>query len=239
MRNRGIEVLYEDGALIAINKPPGISTVHDGNRPGEPDIRAVLEPYVGPLWAVHRLDRDTSGALVLARDEDTHRALSQQFEERDVAKTYHALVVGVTDWRTRTVDAPLRANADRQHRTVVDHTAGKPATTQFRVLQTIRKFTLLEAQPETGRMHQIRVHAAFLALPIACDKLYGDGAPILLSQFKRRYRAGAHEERPLIERLALHAFQLEITHPTTHERLVLEAPYPKDLRATVTQLGKL
>ena len=98
---------------------------------------------------------------------------------------------------------------------------------------------LLEAQPETGRTHQIRAHALFMGLPIVCDALYGEGKPLVLSQIKPGYRSSAHEERPLIERLALHAFQLEITHPQTQERMMFEAPYPKDLRAAVGQLGKL
>ena len=234
-----IEVLHEDENLIVVNKPAGITSTPDGFHPDDPDLVAILEPALGKLWVVHRLDKDTSGAIIFARDEATHRALNQQFEERDVSKTYHALVVGTPDWAERTVNAPLRVNGDRQHRTLVDHTIGKPATTNFRVVQKYRRFTLLEAKPETGRTHQIRAHAKFLGLPIVCDGVYGEAKPLVLSQIKPGYRSSAHEERPLIERVALHAFQLEITHPKTQERMTFEAPYPKDLRAAVNQLGKL
>lgn len=234
-----IEVLYEDETLFVLNKPAGIASVHDGFRPEDPDLVTVLEPELGKLWVVHRLDKDTSGAILFARNEEAHRALSRQFEARDVSKAYHALVVGAPDWSERTVNAPLRINADRQHRTLVDHQIGKPATTHFKVLEKFKRFTLLEAQPETGRTHQIRAHCKFLGLPIVCDGVYGEAKPLVLSEIKRGYRSSAHEERPLLARLGLHAFQLEVTHPQTQERLTFEAPYLKDLRATVNQLGKL
>jgi RluA family pseudouridine synthase len=234
-----IEVLHEDEYLFVVNKPAGIASIPDGFHPDDPDLVAILAPALGKAWVVHRLDKDTSGAIIFARDEATHRALNQQFENRDVSKAYHALVAGTPDWAERTVNAPLRVNGDRQHRTLVDHTIGKPSITHFRVIEKYRRFALLEAKPETGRTHQIRAHAKFLGLPIVCDGMYGDLKPLVLSQIKPGYRSSAHEERPLIERLALHAFQLEITHPQTQERMTFEAPYPKDLRATVKQLSKL
>lgn len=237
---KGIEILHEDEDIVVINKPAGLASVPEGFRPDQPHVAAALEPDLGPLWVVHRLDRDTSGAMVLARNENAHRNLNTQFEQRDVSKVYHALVVGQPDWEERKVIVPLLIDGDRQHRTVPDPARGKPSVTNFKVLERIRKFALLEAQPETGRTHQIRAHAKFLALPIACDSLYGDGEPIYLSTFKKGYRAKDNrDERPLIERLALHAFLLEIAHPASGETMQIEAPYPKDLRATVAQLAKL
>jgi len=236
---RGIEIIYEDEAIVVVNKPSGMASVADGNRPDEPPLNEVLEASHGRVWTVHRLDRETSGVIVLARNEDAHRILNDQFEQREVSKTYHAIAVGKPDWTERLVNVPLRVNADRQHRTITDRDGGKPASTQFNVLQRLAKFTLISAQPLTGRTHQIRVHAQFSGIPLACDALYGNGLPINLSEFKRSYRVGAHEERPLIERMALHALKLEITHPVTQERMTFEAPYPKDFRATIAQLGKL
>ena len=237
---KGIEILHEDEHILVVNKPAGLASVPEGFREDLPDLSSILSEGFGKVWMVHRLDKDTSGAMVVARTEAAHRILNTQFENRDVSKVYHALVVGQPDWQERKVVVPLLVNGDRQHRTLPDPEHGKPAVTQFTLLQRIRKFALLEARPETGRTHQIRAHAKFLNLPIACDDLYGDGEPIFLSTFKKDYRGkGDREERALIGRLALHAFQLEIIHPTTGETMPFEAPYPKDLRATVSQLGKL
>jgi len=231
--------LYEDDDLLAVCKPAGIATIHDAARPSEPDLHARLESQAGPLWVVHRLDRETSGVVIFARNEAAHRALSMLFEERGVFKIYYAILAGAPPWSERTVDAPLRADADRRHRTVVDIANGKPAVTHFRVLRRLRRFALVEARPETGRTHQIRVHAALLGHPIAVDDLYGDGKPIFLSQHKPDYRPGRSEEQPLIGRLALHAAQLRFPHPRTGEMVELQAPYPKDFNATLNQLGKL
>ncbi|MCS7055176.1 MAG: RluA family pseudouridine synthase [Thermoflexales bacterium] len=236
---RRIDVLYEDDDLIAVNKPAGVTTAHDAARPDELDLQALLEARFGRLWLVHRLDRDTSGIIVFARNEVAHRALSEQFEGRGVTKIYHALLVGNPTWTERTADIPLRVDGDRRHRTVVDVVCGKPAVTHFRVFQRLKRYALAEAIPETGRTHQIRVHAASLGHPIAADELYGDGKPIFLSQLKRDYRPSNSEELPLIGRVALHARRLKLTHPLTGAALDLLAPYAKDFNAAVKQLEKL
>jgi RluA family pseudouridine synthase len=236
---KAIEALYADDWLMAVSKPAGVTSAHDGHRPSEPDLRAFLEPGWGALWTVHRLDRDTSGVILFARSEEAHRQLSRQFEGHETRKTYHAIVVGSPNWETRDVDAPLLVDGDRRHRTLVDAHKGKPALTRFKVLQRLKRFALVEAQPETGRTHQIRAHAALLGAPIVADALYGDGKPIYLSEFKRGYRANAAEEIPLMGRLALHALRLQFTHPESGEPLDIEAPYSKDFHATVNQLAKL
>ena len=138
-----IEVLYQDDGILVINKPAGLATLPDGYDPSLPHIKSVLEPQVGPLWIVHRLDKDTSGVLVLARSAAAHRSLNTQFEERLVSKVYHALVIGNPDWKVKTVSLPLRSNGDRLHRTVVDQARGKPAVTHFKVLERFE--TLLPA----------------------------------------------------------------------------------------------
>jgi RluA family pseudouridine synthase len=235
--------VFCDEALVAINKPAGVSSAHDGARPDEPTLVDMLRAELGEVWPVHRLDRDTSGVMVFARTEDSHRHLSLQFEQRETEKVYHALVKGRPRQNEQVINAPLLADADRKHRTVVDAARGKPAITRARMLQALGPInlpiTLMEARPETGRTHQIRAHLAMATLPIVCDPLYGDGEPVYLSSFKKDYRPRGDEERPLIARMALHAFCLSLRHPQTGQALRLEAPYPKDFGAAVKQLGKL
>jgi RluA family pseudouridine synthase len=236
---RTIQVLFDDEHLLAVTKPAGVASVHDGGRPKDPDLHTVLVDHEGELFTIHRLDKDTSGVIVFARTEEAHRAMSVLFESREVQKTYHAIVSGVPTWKEHTVDAALLPDADRRHRTLVDMHNGKPAVTHFRMLKPLKQFALVEALPETGRTHQIRVHAAQMGHPVAVDELYGSRKPILLSAFKRGYRMNTEEELPLMGRLALHALRLQFTHPISGEPLDLQAPYPKDFHATINQLGKL
>jgi RluA family pseudouridine synthase len=231
-------LLWIDDNLLAINKPAGLPTLPDGYDPHAPHVKRALESHYGPLWIVHRLDRDTSGVLALARTPTIHRNLSLQFENRTVAKIYHALVSGSPPWEERRVTLPLRPDADRQHRTLVDARQGKPAITNLRVLERFGSYTLVEAQPETGRAHQIRVHLASLGLAVVADALYGSGSGVYLSHIKPRYKPSRTQEAPLLGRLGLHACALKIQHPDTGDFINLEAPYPKDLTTTLRNLRK-
>jgi 23S rRNA-/tRNA-specific pseudouridylate synthase len=155
-----------------------------------------------------------------------------------VEKVYLALVQGfvVGDGE---VDLPLRVNRDKA-RVEVDRKSGKPSHTQYRIVERVHGHTFLECRPLTGRLHQIRVHLAAIGHPLAVDRKYGGARAILLSRFKTDYKPSSrHPERPLIDRLTLHAARLTFTHPATHERLTFEAPLPKDLRATLNQLRRL
>jgi RluA family pseudouridine synthase len=214
-----VPVLWVDEAILVVNKPARLPTLPDGYNAAAPYLVGVLQRDFGRLWVVHRLDRDTSGVLLLARTREAHRALNIQFEQRQTSKVYHALVAGTPEWSEETVSLPLRADGDRKHRTVVDVERGKPSVTRFRVLERLAAFTLVEAMPETGRTHQIRAHLAAAGLPVAADALYGDGAPVFS-----------------LERLGLHAWSLAITHPLTEERQQYTAPYPEDIVAALCHL---
>jgi tRNA pseudouridine32 synthase/23S rRNA pseudouridine746 synthase len=211
-------VMWVDEALLIVNKPAGLPTLVDGYHPEAAYLVGLLKTAYDPLWVVHRLDRDTSGAMVFARRAAAHRSLNTQFEKRQASKCYHALALGEPSWEEKTVDLPLRANGDRRHRTIVDRRGGKTSCTQLRVLEHFKGCVLVEATPLTGRTHQIRAHLAALGHPVATDVLYGG------------------EAQTWMKRLALHALSLAFYHPTHNERMTFEAPYPADFSNALRHL---
>ena len=231
-----IDVLYEDDALLVVNKPAGLSTLPDGYNHTLPHIKSVLEHQFGPLWIVHRLDKETSGVLMLARSAEAHRSLNAQFEKHLVSKVYHALVYGNPEWQEQTINLPLRPNGDRSHRTVIDPHAGKPAITRLKVLERFDHYCLMEAVPETGRTHQIRAHLYALGLSIVGDKLYSWRNVIHAGQTARQSHAEHDPKIGLVESMGLHSTSLEITHPQTSERMKFTAPYPAELLMILEQL---
>lgn len=236
--NRPVKILHSDDFLVVVDKAPGFLCIPDRYDPDAPVIISRLEKEFGRLFVAHRIDRDTSGLIVYARDAETHRHLNAQFGTREVEKTYLAIVRGSPEdgeWRC---DLPLRADGDRMHRTLIDARRGKEALTVFRVAERLGDYTLVSAHPETGRTHQIRVHAAASGYPIAADPLYGDGKPVFLSRIKRKWKGDAFDERPLMARTALHAWKLAFVHPGTKEKVSFEAELPRDFKALLAQLRK-
>jgi len=215
-----IPIIFEDSALLVIDKPAGLLSIPDGYDAAKPHLRGVLEPQYGRLWIVHRLDKDTSGVLVLARNAAAHRELNLQFFNHQIQKTYHALVIGIPEWDEKIVNAPLRANIGRRKRTVVDPKRGKTALTEIRVLERFRDHSFVEIHPKTGRTHQIRAHLYYLGYPILSDPLYGDGT-----------------QTALIHRLALHARSLTFQHPLTREPKTFPVPYPDDFATALQKLN--
>jgi len=235
-----IEVIYEDGELLVVNKPAGVLTIPD--RQGNPsilDLLAAARPDLPGLRVVHRLDRDTSGVLVLAKTADAQRALCRQFDERAVEKYYLAIVRGEPAEDGGLIDAPMAAHPGRGQRMVV-RASGKAAQTEWQVVERWCGLALLRCRPLTDRQHQIRVHLKHAGMPLLVDELYGSASAFYLSSVKPDYRPSAHHpEWPLIDRLTLHAESVTFTHPSRHERLTLMADLPKDFRATLNQLRKL
>lgn len=210
-------LLHLDPHILVLNKPAGLPVLPDGWEPDAPYLLKMLEAEYGRLWVVHRLDKVTSGVMVFARTAEAHRALNMQFERHAAQKIYHAIVNGAPVWEGHTAGHPLRANVGHSHRTVVDMKRGKRAETHFRVLRREQAWALVEASPQTGRTHQIRVHLSALGYPILGDVLYG--AP----------------STPLIARPALHALSLTFTHPASGEQVAFTAPYPQDFLQALKQ----
>jgi 23S rRNA pseudouridine955/2504/2580 synthase/23S rRNA pseudouridine1911/1915/1917 synthase len=167
--------------------------------------------------------------MVLARSAFAHRQLNTQFQERQVKKSYLALVVGDPAWERIVIDQPLRENVGRRHRTVVDQQNGKPSVTRLKVLDRFGRYCLIEASPETGRRHQIRAHLSAEGFPIAGDSLYGSKTEILRSDIDHNFPGELQSGEPLLKRPGLHARSIELVHPITHKHSHFEAPYPRDI----------
>lgn len=247
-----LNIVFEDDDLLVINKPAGL-VVHpgSGNYSGtllngvahylkneDPSITEEVLPRFG---LVHRIDKNTSGLLVLAKTDKAMRQLAKQFYDHTVKRHYRAVVWGDFEKQEGTIIAHVGRNL--RHRKLFeaypegDH--GKEAITHYRVLESFNYVSLVECVLETGRTHQIRVHMKHLGHPIVCDELYGDGKPVLISSIKKKnYNLSkeAEEERPILSRLALHATSLKFS--MKGKEYSFEAPLPKDLKALLQQLRK-
>lgn len=229
------QIIFQDDNLVAVNKPSGVLTIPD--REGNVSLKNYLQTAFGEIFTVHRLDRGTSGIVVFAKNEKTHKQLSQIFEGREIEKYYQGLVLGKLAEPAGTIDIPIMEHPVTKG-LMVTNKKGKPSQTEYQVLETFRYFSWLQFQIHTGRTHQIRVHMKHIGHPIVCDELYGDAKPILLSSLKKKFKLSKNdeEERPILARLALHSFRLKFVLNT--KELDLTAPLPKDMRACLQQLRK-
>ncbi len=231
-----LEILFQDEHLAVINKPAGL-TVHPApSQVGDTLVNALLY-WLDDLSGiggeerpgiVHRLDKETSGVLLVAKHDFAHRALALQFKERTVHKTYIAISKGEPEcWEGRIDYALGRSYTHSKKQMIRTDGTGREALTDYRVLEMFKGFCLLELYPKTGRTHQIRVHLDSQSLPIVCDKLYGREKRIFLSDVRGRTREA--DERPLLERHALHAASISFLHPLTREEMVFAAGLPEDV----------
>ncbi len=233
-------VIHADEDIVVLNKRSGILTAADRYDETAPRLDTAAETEFGRLFAVHRIDKETSGLIIYARNARAHKHLCDQFTNRTVDKTYHCIVYGHPLWKQLEANLPLLADGDQRHRTVVNKKAGKPSLTSFRLIGHCGPYAWLAASPKTGRTHQIRAHLAANKLSIVCDPLYGGNRkPLLLSEMKRRWHGDELEERPLLSRLALHAYKIGFLHPTSGNMMTLTAPYPRDMEAVRKQCAKL
>jgi len=243
-----LEFLHLDEWVAAVNKPAGM-VVHPAKGHWKGTLAGALKWHLeragdggavglstagGPTrpGIVHRLDRDTSGVIVVARTEEAHHALAKQFEKRTVEKTYLAITQGCPQLDRDEIDLPIGIHPYQREKMAVrrDHSTSRAAVTRYEVLERFRAGALVQVAPKTGRTHQIRVHLAAIGCPVLCDALYSGRSviePTLL---------GLPAGPPLIERQALHAARLAVTHPVTQERLVFAAPLPADMERVLAAL---
>lgn len=231
-------IIFENEDYIVINKPPFIASLDERTSDNTSSILRMAKAYSSDAQLCHRLDKETSGALVIAKNPNAYRNLAMQFESREVTKAYHAVVNGVHELDGVSVYLPIAQLKDGTA-VRIDKTKGKIAETVFYTLKAYRNHTLVQCLPITGRMHQIRVHLQCLKAPIVCDPTYG-GDYIYLSQLKRRgfNLKKETDELPLIKRVALHAHGIRF-RLLNEEVLTVEAPYPKDFDVLVKQLDKI
>lgn len=231
--------IYEDEDIIAFNKPSGMLSIPDRYNSELPNLYKEVSPHHGQLFLVHRIDKDTSGLMCFAKHEQSHKYMSQLFENRQIEKYYRALVHGHPLQPSGSITAPIAEHLTHKGRMVVQP-KGRASRTDYETVESWKGYALLRLQLHTGRTHQIRVHLQFLGHPIVCDPFYGDGKPLLLSSIKKRYKHSGgleEEERPLLARLALHASELIFTNEKG-QHVHITAPLSKDMEATIKQLNK-
>lgn len=230
-------ILFEDDDIVVLDKPSGMLSIPDRFDEAAPTLSTWLKARYGDIFVVHRLDRETSGVILFAKHADAHRALNAQFETHTARKRYEAVVDGIVEPPSGTIDLPIGPHPRQRGMMCVDMRNGKPSVTHYTAIARYRTFSHLSLELETGRQHQIRVHCLAIGHPLAVDALYGKRAALLLSSFKKNYH-GSGEERPLIARLTLHAADLTFTHPRTQLPQTVSAPLPKDLTALLRQIAR-
>jgi 23S rRNA pseudouridine1911/1915/1917 synthase len=246
-----LNILYEDEEIAVVNKPPGM-VVHPARGHWSGTLASALVHHFGQLsqhggairpGIVHRLDRDTSGVMVIAKNDVAHMNLAAQFQNRTVEKEYLAIVLGSPDRDRDIIDFPIANHPSQREKMTLlaNHTTSRSAQTFYQVEDRFRGFALVRCFPKTGRTHQIRLHLTAIRAPVLCDKLYGGRARLTLGELRNMSRVktlAAHlpASHVVLERQALHANILRIAHPSTGKRLEFTAPLPEDLESVLLLL---
>lgn len=241
-QNIPLDIVYEDQYMVAVNKPTGM-VVHPAKGHWHGTLASALAFHFSELSSiggptrpgiVHRLDRETSGVIVVAKSDHVHRTLAAQFEARSVNKQYQAIVVGVPDRDRDMIRQPIGIHPHQREKMAIraEHASSRSAETFFEVVERFDRFSLVSVRPKTGRTHQIRVHMLHIGCPVLCDRLYGGRAQISQGELL----GGRSDPTIVLERLALHAQRLEIDHPVSGQRMVLTAELPDDLTVVIRLL---
>ncbi len=239
--NIPIEIIFEDDHLVVLNKKPGM-VVHPAKGHWAGTLTSALEFHFEELSSVggasrpgivHRLDRDTSGVMVVAKTDRAHLKLAAQFEARTISKEYFAIVVGRIDRDRDAIDRPIGFHPQHREKMAISHAIdAREAYSFYEVIERFRGVTTVRVIPKTGRTHQIRVHLASIGFAVLCDRQYGSRSQITLGELREQPEL----DEVLLGRHALHAIRLAFDHPETGERVEFEAPLPKDIEQTVEAL---
>lgn len=232
-----IATIYEDDDMLVINKPSGITVIPERFDKEKKSLVSLLEQGREKLYVVHRIDRETTGLLCFAKNENAHKNLSLQFQQHTTDKYYKAIVHGRLEGVEGEIDTPIAENPHKPG-TMLVHPKGKASLTLFKVAKQYKHFALLDIQLKTGRTHQIRVHFASAGHPLMVDPVYGKTTAFFLSSIKRNYKQTNEQETPILHRLSLHAAKLGLLHPTSGNYVTFEAALPKDLNTTIKLLDK-
>lgn len=232
-----IKVCYHDEHCVIVDKPSGLLSIQDRYQENLENVKQALINHFGEIYTVHRLDKETSGLILFAKTTNAHKHFNEQFQQHLVKKIYWAFVSGVPPIEEGKIEVPIFNDMQNSGKMLI-HKEGKEALTFFKLRENFGTISLIEFFPQTGRTHQIRVHAKYIGCPLLVDSLYHQKNEFYLSEVKRNYRYGKFkEERPLVKRLTLHAKSLKLINYDGNE-LFVESELPKDLNALYKQLKK-
>jgi 23S rRNA pseudouridine1911/1915/1917 synthase len=247
-----LAILHEDDAIVVVDKPAGM-IVHPAKGHWEGTLASALAHHFGTLserggptrpGIVHRLDRDTSGVIVVAKNDHAHDRLAAQFKARLVVKEYLTIVAGVPDRDRDVIDEPIGKHPTHREKKAIrrEDPGAREAVTHYEVVERFAGYAFLRVRPKTGRTHQIRIHLAHVGCPVLCDRLYGGRAQLLESELMPRDKSAEQLQsataEPLLQRQALHAHRLTLTHPITEARMSFEALVPADMQRTLESLRR-
>lgn len=238
MKSKSHTIIFEDNDILVVDKSPGVYSIKPRHETKDPVLLNELTEIFGDLYLLHRLDRDTSGIIIFARNEKSQQFISEQFTDNRLEKTYYAFIEGnISADDALLIDVPIFIDPGK-YKVRIDK-KGKPSQTKIRVIESYAGFSMIEAKLLTGRTHQIRIHLQYIGNPLIVDNLYGNRTEFFLSEIKYKMNLkNTENERPLVERQTLHAHNIKFIHPSTNEKIEFDCELPKDLRALRNQLGK-
>jgi len=232
------DIIFEDDDLLIINKMADVLSIPDRWNLDIPNLRSILDEKYGKIFVVHRLDKETSGIMLFAKNAETHKYFNDLFEHQKIKKLYHVVVSGILQRNELDVDIPVMTDPSTKGKSIPS-SRGKESLTKIKVLQRFKVATLIECDLITGRHHQIRVHCSAIGHPLLIDRMYGSKSEFMLSSIKRKFNLKkGTEERPIIERITMHAHSLQFIHPKSEDEVTFTAEYPKDFSALLQVLGK-